>query len=277
MSKPGIVRGNVLTVIAGFLLASRGHIDWMSLVAVVSGTALVIASACVINNYIDRNIDKKMERTKKRALVTGSISLKAALVYASVLGIAGFIILAAFTNFVALAAGIVAYIFYVFLYGLAKRKSYHGTLVGTVPGALPIVAGYVAVTGVFDLGALILFIIMVLWQMPHFYAIAIYRKADYSAAGIPVISIVKGIPATKRAILWYILAFAVAASCLAVAGYAGVIYLFVMIAMSLLWFVFGYRGITSKNDMKWAKNMFRFSLLVTLVFSVLISVDNLWF
>lgn len=275
MTKPGIVRGNMLTVIAGFLLASRGHIDIWAFIGVVLGTALVIASACVVNNYIDRHIDKKMERTKKRALVTGSVSLKNATIYAVVLGLVGFALLILLTNILTFLVGLVAYVFYVVVYGLAKRASYHGTLVGTIPGALPPVAGYVAVTGSIDSAAVILFFILVFWQMPHFYAIAIYRRKEYEAAGIPVISLIKGIPATKRAIMWYILAFAISALCLAVAGYVGLIYFFTMITVSAVWFVLGMKGLKKTSSDDWAKMMFRYSLIVTLVFSVLISVDNL--
>jgi protoheme IX farnesyltransferase len=275
MTKPGIVRGNLLTVIAGFLLASQGVIDTKTFLGVVIGTALVIASACVVNNYIDRDIDRKMERTKKRALVTGAVSLRSATLFALILGCIGFGLLLALTNPLTFYVGVLAYVFYVVIYGVAKRASYHGTLVGTIPGALPPVAGYVAVTGALDLAAVILFFIIVFWQMPHFYAIAIYRRKDYRAAGIPVISLVKGIAATKRAIMWYIVAFAISAVCLAVAGYVGLTYVVTMVALSVLWFALGLRGLRKASGDAWAKMMFRFSLIVTLVFSVLISVDYL--
>ena len=275
MTKPGIVRGNIVYTIAAFLLASKGDFFLTTFLAVVIGTALVIASACVVNNYIDRHIDKKMERTKKRALVTGAVSGRAAAYYAVILGIIGFTVLILFTNTLTFVVGIVAYVFYVLIYGWAKRVSYHGTLVGAIPGALPPVAGYVAVSGVIDLGALLIFCVIVFWQMPHFYAISIYRHDDYKAAGIPVISVVRGVSATKRAIMWYILAFLIAALCLAVAGYTGIIYLFTMLAVGALWFILGMRGLRAPNSHRWAKMMFRFSLIVTLVFSVLISVDNL--
>src|SRR6266581_790040 len=90
LTKPGIIYGNVLTATAGFLLASKGHVDFWRLVATIAGISLVIASACVFNNYIDRGIDKKMARTKKRALVRGIISPQTALIYAVALGLMGF-------------------------------------------------------------------------------------------------------------------------------------------------------------------------------------------
>lgn len=275
MTKPGIVRGNVLTVIAGYLLAAKGHFVLTTFVGVTIGTAIVIASACVINNYIDKNIDKKMERTKKRALVTGEVSAASALLFAGVLGVIGFITLALFTNVTTLFVGVVAYIFYVVIYAAAKRASYHGTLIGAIPGALPPVAGYVAVTGSLDFGALLLFLVMFFWQLPHFYAIAIYRRKEYAAAGIPVMTVAKSVAATKRAIMWYILAFMVAVVCLAVSGYTGITYLCVMLLIGALWFFLGLRGFKTTHSDKWARSMFRFSLIVTFVFSIMISIDNL--
>jgi len=98
LTKPGIIYGNAITALAGFLLASRGHIDIILGIATLLGISLVIASACVFNNYLDQGIDIKMARTKKRALVTGVIKGQAALVYAVILGIVGFTALAAYTN-----------------------------------------------------------------------------------------------------------------------------------------------------------------------------------
>src|ERR1041384_3718203 len=102
-----------------------------------------------------------MSRTHQRALVTGQISGRAALIYGSLLGISGFLILALFTNWLVFGLGLISIIFYVLIYGLAKRRSVHGTLVGSVPGATPPVAGYLAVTNHIDSGALILFLILV--------------------------------------------------------------------------------------------------------------------
>lgn len=274
MTKPGIIRGNIMMLAAGYLLAAGGNFQLVSFLTVLIGTTLVIASACVANNYIDRSIDEKMERTKKRALVTGVISPRNAIIYAIVLGVIGFFVLL-FTNLPTFLIGVTAYVFYVVIYGIAKRASYHGTLVGAIPGALPLVAGYVAVTASFDIGALLLFLIFFLWQIPHFYAIAIYRRNDYQAAGIPVISVVLGVEKTKRAIMWYILAFMLAVICLSIMGYTGLTYLFVMLAVGTAWFVLGLRGFKTHSNDKWGRTMFRFSLIVSLIFSVMIAVDNL--
>jgi protoheme IX farnesyltransferase len=274
LTKPGIIYGNALTTAGGFLLASQWHINIKLLLATIFGTCLVIASACVINNYIDRGIDKQMVRTKRRALVTGKISGPAALAYGVVLGVAGFTLLVVWTNALVAAIGLVAYIDYIVLYGVSKRVSVHGTLVGSIAGAAPPVAGYCAVTGRFDTGALIIFLIMVCWQMVHFYAIAIRRSSDYKSAKIPVLPLVKGVRATKIQMICYTVAFIGAVISLGLFGYAGYVFVVVMAALGLIWLWKGLRSFNVADNIAWARQMFLFSLVVLVSFSVMMSVGK---
>lgn len=271
MTKPGIIQGNLLMVAAGYLLASAFHIHFLSLVGVLVGTALTIGASCVLNNYIDRGIDKKMVRTKKRALVQGIISTKNALVFAAVLAVAGSLTLLFYTNLRTLAVGWLGIFFYVVMYSIFKRKSVHGTLVGSVSGALPPVAGYVAFTNRFDLGALLLFLIMTAWQMTHFYAIAIYRQADYKAAGLPVLPVARGTHQTKVQMLVYCLLFIAATSLLTIYDYTGYTYLAVTVLLGLWWLRACLQGFKAKDDFAWARSIFRKSLIILLVLSVMIS------
>jgi protoheme IX farnesyltransferase len=273
LTKPGIVYSNVMTAAAGFLLASNGHTNFALLIYLLAGTALIIASACVFNNYIDRGIDAKMARTKKRAIASGEISARSALTYATILGVLGFVILSN-TNWLTVTIGFGAIFSYVVLYGIAKRKTVHGTLVGTVPGAASLVAGYTAVSGKLDAEALTLFLIMVAWQMPHFYSIAMYRLKDYKAAEIPVNPIVRGMKNTKFQIICYIFVFLLACSALSVFGYAGLTYRVVMIVVGTYWLWKGVKGINARDDSKWAQGMFGFSLITLLVFSAMISLNS---
>lgn len=273
LTKPGIICGNLLTAAGGFLLASRGVIDLWLLVAVLAGTSFVIGSACVINNYIDRDIDAKMARTKDRALVNGSISARSALLFASLLGLTGFLILALGTNRITLLVGIVGFVDYLVLYSFFKRHSTLGTVVGSIAGATPVVAGYTAVTASFDLGALLLFLILACWQMPHFFSIAIFRRSDYSAAGLPVLPVKKSVKAAQVQILVYILLFMTAVGLLWSFGYAGLIYLAVMMVLGLEWLRRGLAGFNASNQIAWARGMFGFSLIVILCFSLVISLD----
>ncbi len=275
LTKPGIIYGNLLTVAAGFFLASKWQINLVLFGATLAGIALVIASACVFNNYIDRDIDEKMERTKNRALAAGLVPVRNAILYAVCLGVSGFALLLFFTNLLTAIIGLVAFVDYVILYGISKRRSVHGTLVGSISGAATMVGGYTAVTSRFDAGALILFLIMVFWQMPHFYAIAIYRLKDYQAAGIPVLPVVKGIKTTKIQILVYIIAFIAAAVALTLFGYAGYSYLVAAVLLGFIWLWLSIKGFRTNNDVLWARKLFFFSLVVLLSVSVAISAGPL--
>jgi heme o synthase len=272
--KPERTYANVITAAAGFLLASKWHIHFLLLVATLVGTSLIVASACVLNNFIDRNIDTKMARTKKRSLATGQINARSALIYASVLGVIGFLLLALYVNSLVVLLGAIAYIDYIILYGVSKRTTVHGTLVGTISGAMPIAAGYCAVTGRIDTGAVILFLAMTFWQMPHFYAIAIYRLKDYKAAKIPVMPAVRGIHTTKVQIMLYTVAFAIAALMLTIFGYTGVVYAVVMALLGVVWLWRGFRGFNIDDDAIWARKMFLFSLKVLLVFALMVSIGG---
>ena len=273
LTKPGIIYGNLITTAAGFLLAARGNIDWVLFVASLVGTTAVIASACVFNNYTDKDIDSRMAMTKKRALVSGYIGGKSALIYASALGIIGFLVLAILVNALVALIAAAAFVFYVIFYGVAKRHSVHGALVGSVPGAAPPVIGYCAVTDHLDGGALILFLILVFWQMPHFYAIAMYRFKDYKAAKLPVMTVRAGVRATKLQIQAYILAFIVAAAALTVFDYTGRIYLLIVLAAGLYWFWLGLKDFAAADNEAWGRKMFLFSLVVNLTFALTISFD----
>ncbi|QTL39334.1 heme o synthase [Xenorhabdus budapestensis] len=275
VTKPGIIFGNLISAIGGFLLASKGVIDYPLFFATMVGVSLVVASGCVFNNYIDRDIDRIMERTKERVLVKGLINPKISLIYASVLGIVGIVLLYVAANALAMQLALIGFVVYVGVYSLyMKRKSIYGTLVGSLSGAAPPVIGYCAVTGQFDTGALILLLIFSLWQMPHSYAIAIFRFKDYQAANIPVLPVIKGISVAKNHITLYILAFMVATLMLAISGYAGYKYLIVAAAVSIWWLGMALSGYKTTNDHIWARKLFVFSIVAIMSLSVMMSVDS---
>ncbi|MFW7200006.1 heme o synthase [Serratia sp. BNK-17] len=274
VTKPGIIFGNLISVVGGFLLASKGSIDYLLFLATLVGVSLVVASGCVFNNYIDRDIDKKMERTKNRVLVKGLIAPSVTLVYATVLGIAGFALLYIAANPLAMWLAVMGFVVYVGVYSLyMKRHSVYGTLIGSLSGAAPPVIGYCAVTNEFDAGALILLAIFSLWQMPHSYAIAIFRFKDYQAANIPVLPVVKGISVAKNHITVYILAFMIATLMLTLVGYAGYKYLIVAAAVSVWWLGMALRGYKTENDSVWARKLFVFSIVAITSLSVMMSID----
>ena len=273
LTKPGIIFGNAVTAIAGFVLASKGNINVVLFLAMLLGLSLVIASACVWNNYFDRAMDEKMARTKNRALVKGVISIQNALLFGMILGLVGLSVLFIFTNVLTVAMAACGFFTYVVLYGFSKYKTSFGTVIGSVSGAIPPVVGYTAVSNCIDLGALILFFIVVAWQMPHFYAIAMFRLEDYSKASIPVLPVSSGIHTAKVHSLLWVIAFAVASLLLTLAGYTGYIYFAVSCALSVAWLYLSLQGFTTTNDQAWARKMFMLSLFIIMAQAISICLD----
>lgn len=268
LSKPGILFGNAVTALGGFALASQGSFDPRLFLMTFVGLSLIIASACTFNNYIDRASDQKMLRTQSRVLVTGEITPGQALVFALLTVAFGSMILGFFVNSLALMIALCGFAVYVFAYSLLKYKTPQATLIGSIAGAAPPVIGYCAVSNSLDLGAWLLFALVALWQMPHFFAIALYRLEDYAAAEIPVLPLVKGAKATKVQMMLYIAAFTGVCLLFPLLGYTGQPFLFVAAGLGCIWLLLSLWGFSSRNDKKWARAMFLFSLVAITLLSI---------
>lgn len=275
LTKPRIILGNLVTVAAGFLLASKGAILPGLFLATLLGLAFIIASACVFNNYIDIPLDRKMTRTKNRPLVVGLISGKHAILFATLLLIIGNGILFYFTNLLTVVVADSGFFVYVVPYSLWKSRTIYGTAIGSIAGAVPPIVGYCAVSNRFDMGALILFAILVLWQMPHFFSIALYHLDDYKAAQMPLLPIEKGSLKTKIHMTIYILLFIGASSLLTLFNYTGYIYLAAVGILGIWWLVLSLKGFKELDDKKWGGQMFRLSLLIIAVLSLAIPFDTI--
>lgn len=274
VTKPGILFGNLISVSGGFFLAAKGHVDITLLLSTIVGLSLVIASGCVFNNILDRDIDRLMSRTCNRPLAKGLLSPSAALFYAAALAVMGMAVLLLATNTVAAVMALIGFGVYVVVYSLyLKRHSLYAPLIGSLAGATPPLAGYCAVSNQFDSGALILLCIFSLWQIPHFYSIAIYRFEDYAAAAIPVLPIKRGISAAKNHIIIYIAAFLFATLLLTLSGYTGYRYFAAALALGLTWLVLAWTGFKTTDDKRWAKKQFAFSIVTIFTLSIMMSVD----
>lgn len=210
VTKPGIVVGNLMVTIGAYLFASDLEPEFLTFLGLTIGTICVIAASCVLNNYLDRSIDASMERTSKRPSVTGAISLRIALPYAGVLLALGSWLLWNYTNAYTCWVGLFGAFWYVVVYGIVKRTTPYSTLIGTISGATPPLAGYLAAAGRFDVVAWCLFALLVFWQMPHFYAIAIFRAKEYRQAGLPLLNLQKGLSRTVFEMRIYVTLFCMA-------------------------------------------------------------------
>lgn len=269
LTKPGVLAGNVLSSVGGFMLASAGGVNWWLFVAMLAGMTLVIAAACVINNYYDRDIDSVMERTKDRPSVVSNIPGWHMVLFGLILLLMGALVLSIWTNWLTVGIGLAGFVVYVWLYGeWTKRQSVHGTAVGAISGALPIAGGYAAVSAQIDAGLVILFLIMFFWQFPAFYSISIYLRNQYAKAKVPVMSVVVGVKATIWQIISYTVLFAASALALAWWGYTGVAYVIVMGVVSLGWFFLALSGLRSVNPEAWARQMFKYGLVTMVVLTL---------
>jgi heme o synthase len=274
LTKPGIVLGNLITVAAGFILGSSGSWNLFLFLATLFGLAFIMASACVFNNYIDRRVDQKMERTKNRPLVKGLISGKNAILFGIILAVIGNGFLFAYTNVLTTFIANIGFFVYVILYSLWKCRTIYGTAIGSIAGGVPPVVGYCAAGNHFDAGALILFMILVFWQMPHFFSIAMYRFDDYISASIPVLPVIKGFQKTQRHMVIYIIGFILATAALTCFHYTGYLYLSCAVLLGVAWFVLCLKGFTVQNHRIWARSMFRLSLFIITVLCLIIPFDT---
>ncbi|MGD1334145.1 heme o synthase [Vibrio harveyi] len=275
ITKPGIIFGNLISVAAGFFLAAKSEpANFLLLLTTLVGVGLVIASGCVVNNIFDRDIDQKMKRTQNRELVMGNINIDAAFVYALVLLLNGTALLFQLVNPLSAVVVLLGYVFYVFFYTMwYKRNSVYGTLVGSISGAVPPLVGYLAVTNYISLEAILLFIMFCLWQMPHSYAIAMFRMQDYRDAGIPVLPVKEGITKAHRHMKAYVVAFGVVAIGLFMLGEAGYEYLAVSAAVCFMWTRVTFQKVNYNNYIQWSKAVFKVSLLVVMSISGVLGLE----
>ncbi|WP_423409920.1 heme o synthase [Heyndrickxia sp. MSNUG] len=273
--KVGIVNSNAMTTFTGLWLAlhfSGAHfLDNIDLILVtLVGSSLIVAGSCSLNNYIDRDIDHLMERTKGRPTVTGRVQPgKVALMSFLLIGAGTAFLLT--TTLTAAVIGIIGVFSYVVLYTMwSKRQYVSNTIVGSISGAVPPLIGWAAVDANLDVMAWMLFAIVFVWQPPHFYALAMRRVEEYRAAGIPMLPVVKGFKATKRSIFLWVTALLPLPFFLPTLG---IPFIILATVLNIGWLALGVYGLKLKDDIKWAKMMFIYSLqYLTVMFVAMVIV-----
>lgn len=275
LTKPRIIRLNLIAAFGGYWVASRWEIDLWGMLWMLIGSALTMASACVFNNYLDRDFDTKMERTRNRALPQGRMKPQAVLLYAIVLGIVGSCVLFVLVNALTGWLGLLGIFVYVVIYTMwLKRNSTWSTSIGGISGAMPPVIGYCAVTGEVDMGAWIMFALLFLWQPAHFWSLAIRRVEEYRAAGFPLLPVVKGITRTKWQMLPYIVLLIPASIVLYTYGYVGIYFMVLSVVLAVVWLVHTVAGFRAKNDDKWAKTNFIISINYLMIMFLAMILDT---
>ncbi|ASS71786.1 heme o synthase [Bacillus atrophaeus] len=272
--KTGIIKSNLIPMFAGLTLALYTyHFSLLEkvpeIIYALIGSVLVMGAAGAFNNLYDRDIDSIMERTKNRPTVTGEIKPRTVLWLGIFMSTFGIIILA-FASSLAAFLGFLGLFFYIVPYTmLSKRRTIYNTEIGSISGAMPPLLGWAAIYPDITHPAIIgLFVITVIWQMPHFYAIAIRKHEEYKAAKVPMLPVVKGIKRTYIQTNIYLVAL-VAISVLF--GSLSIGLMLVALLLGVLWLMLSLLGYKKMDSEKWAKSMFIFSLLhMTILFSTVI-------
>ena len=206
LTKPRIIELLLVTTVPTMIVAERGLPPVWLMVCTVLGGTFAAGGANAINMYVDRDIDCLMERTKKRPLVTGALTPRAALTFAIGLEIFAFAFLWVTVNLLSAVLAVAACLFYVFVYTLwLKRTSTRNIVIGGAAGAAPVLIGWSSVTGTLDWAPVVLFAIMFYWTPPHFWALAIRYRDDYAAADVPMLPVVSSLRHTSERILVYTL------------------------------------------------------------------------
>lgn len=225
LTKPRIVLLILITTAAGMSVAARGSPDGGLLAWTLLGTALTAAAGGVLNCYVDRDIDRLMERTRRRPLPAGRIPPRAALAFGLLLALSGPPLLWARVNAVAALLALGGLVYYVVVYSIwLKRRTPRNVVIGGAAGAVGPLIGWAAVTGQVDLPAVLLFLVIFLWTPAHFWALALYTQDDYRRAGIPMLPVVHGEAETRRQIVLYSAAAVIAALLLLPLGVVGWVY-----------------------------------------------------
>ena len=206
LSKPGIGFYSLITTFTAFWLATNGPIDLLLLFHTIAATALVTAGGGALNQVLEIRIDSQMHRTEKRPLPAGRVSAISGLVFGVLTSIVGTAYLLFAVNAISALLAILTLIGYLFIYTPLKRYTSYSTVIGAFPGAIPILIGWVAVTGTIDIRGWILFGILFVWQIPHFLAIAWMYRKDYARAGFPMLTVIEpdGISAAHQSVIYLV-------------------------------------------------------------------------
>jgi heme o synthase len=275
LTKPGLTAMSVCTAAGGAFLAGGSDPSYSRILCTVLGTFLVGGGAVALNQFLERDFDARMKRTERRPLPAGHVSPLVALLLGLGMVSAGVIVLAATTTGLAAVLAIITAVTYVVVYTPLKRFSHFATAVGGVPGALPPVIGWVAVRGAITIEAYILFLLLYLWQMPHFLSLAWMYREDYARGGYRLLPVFDHSGATtSRLVVVYTAALIPASILLTASGMMGGLFLYGGILAGVVFLVPSVRFVRDRSAVS-ARRVFFASLFYLPVILILMVLDRL--
>jgi protoheme IX farnesyltransferase len=274
LMKPNILIMVLITTILGYFVGADGKILWNNLTWMLIGTTFSAGGAGVLNQYLERDQDKIMNRTCNRPIPSGIISPQNALIFGIIIVIVGTIILAVKINLLTGFLSLLTAFMYVLIYTPMKRVTWLNTSLGSIPGALPPIGGWAAATNSIDSGAWILFAILYLWQHPHFFAIAWMCKDDYEKAGFKMLPVIEPDGnRTIRQILWHLSLLFPISLLPVIIGMNGNIYLYGVLIITLYYFLSAF-PMLYKKSYKNASRILKASVLYLPALMIIIIIDK---
>ncbi|NUL45124.1 protoheme IX farnesyltransferase [Cellulosimicrobium funkei] len=278
LTKPRVMELLLVTTLPTMIFAQRGFPDVVTMIATMVGGALAAGSSAAFNCYIDRDIDKLMNRTKKRPLVTGEVTPREALIFAWTIGVVSIAILLWGTNLLAAGLGVLAIFFYVVIYSLIlKRRTEQNIVWGGIAGCFPVLIAWAAVRETVEWPAIVLFLIIFLWTPPHYWPLSLKYKRDYQAADVPMLGAVASARVVSSQVVLYAWATVACSLLLVPLGWAGIVYTAVALVAGG-WFVYESHVLYAEsqkpeyNDKK-AMKVFHLSITYLTLIFVALAVD----
>ena len=274
LCKPKVVYLIVFTAVVGMFLAVPGWPPLNALIVGTLGIGLAASSAAAINHLLDQRIDALMARTRDRPLPSGQLGIKQVLSFALILCILSMTMLVVWVNTLTAVLTFLSLIGYAIVYTVwLKRATPQNIVIGGAAGAAPPVLGWVAVTGTIDPNALILFLIIYVWTPPHFWALAIHRRHDYAAAGIPMLPVTHGVRFTRWHILFYTILLVIVTTLPFLTGMSGLLYLagVTVLNIGFLWYAL---RLLSDHDEGLPMQTFAYSVIYLMVLFVFLLADH---
>lgn len=274
LTKPRVVALIVFTAIIGMFLATPALPRWEKVVLASIGIWLAAGSAAALNHLLDRERDAVMVRTALRPLVTGELSPREVLIFALALGAASMVILAAFVNVLTAALTFASLIGYAVIYTVyLKRATPQNIVIGGAAGAAPPVLGWAAVTGEVHPYALLLFLIIFIWTPPHFWALAIFRRDDYSRAQVPMLPVTHGVEYTRWHVLYYTVLLLVVSLLPFVTGMTGLVYAAGALVLGIGFLWYAIRLLNPPSE-RFAMDVFNYSIVYLMALFAFLLVDH---
>ncbi len=264
LTKPKLTLLVMSTCLVGFIMAP-GVIDYLNAIYSLFFISMIVGGACALNCFIERDVDSKMERTRARVLPSGKLSPNNALFFGIFLVAIGHVGLFLAVNPITCVLGLVASVLYLFSYTPMKQKSEYAVYVGAIPGAMPPLMGWTSVTGVIDVFAYCLFAVLLIWQLPHFWAISIYHAEDYESANIKVYPNQKGLGLTKVYIFIFTIILGLISILPVYFNIAKPHFLWIALALNIPFIIQSSLGLFFQDEgvklKKWAKMYFYASII----------------